>query len=388
MQNKITSILVGVASMIAVVACEPSSKDAATIAQPRPSTDEPTVKNETLITGYEIIWGMDFLPDGDLIFTEKKGKMHRFSKGSVTEISGLPRINSGGQGGLLDVKVHPSYAQNGWIYCTYSGFDASNKGSWNLIRFKLSNNTITNTETLLTSSTPNTWLGHYGSRIVFDNNGMLFVSVGEGGITSYGGPTATNKNGQDTKVVWGKVHRLTDDGKVPADNPVLPGNTAATSIYSYGHRNPQGLAFNPFTNEVWEHEHGPKGGDEINIIKKGANYGWPTVSTGVNYDGVPVSSSPEMNGIEPAIHTWTPSIGPSGMAFITTDAFKGWKGSLLSGSLAFTHLSRVEISNNKVVKETKLLDKIGRVRNVKQGPDGKIYVSIENPGRIVVLSGE
>jgi glucose/arabinose dehydrogenase len=365
-------------------------KDTAASAAPanEPPAGEPGVRINTFLTGYEIIWGMDFLPDGDLLFTEKKGKLNRYHAGTVTEITGFPEVNNGGQGGLLDIKVHPDYVANGWIYSSYAGYDANRQGVLTLIRFKLSGNTITNIETLLKASTPDTWGGHYGSRIAFDNAGMLYVSVGEGGSTTYGGASSANMNAQNVKAEWGKVHRLTADGKVPADNPILPGNTAPTSIYSYGHRNPQGLAFNPFSNEIWENEHGPKGGDEVNIIQKGKNYGWPLVSYGVNYDGVAVSQSPLMNGVEPPVYTWTPSIAPCGMAFITSDKFKAWKGNALVGSLAFTHLTRLQVSGNKITKETKMLEGIGRVRNVKQGPDGNIYVSVEGPGRILQLVAE
>ncbi|MEO8173191.1 MAG: PQQ-dependent sugar dehydrogenase [Sediminibacterium sp.] len=349
---------------------------------------EPGVKVNTFLTGYEIIWGMDFLPDGDLVFTEKKGKVYRYHAGTVTELTGFPEVNNGGQGGLLDIKVHPAYASNGWIYSTYAGYDNNRQGVLTLIRFKLSGNTISTIETLLKASTPNTWSNHYGSRIAFDNEGMLYVSIGEGGSTTYGGASSPNMNAQNVKVEWGKVHRLTADGKVPADNPILPGNSAPTTVYSYGHRNPQGLAHNPTTNEIWENEHGPRGGDEVNIIQKGKNYGWPLVSYGVNYDGVAVSESPVMNGVEPPIHTWTPSIAPCGMAFITSDKFKAWKGNVLVGSLAYTHLTRLQISSNKITKETKMLEGIGRVRNVKQGPDGNIYVSVEGPGRILQLVAE
>ena len=349
---------------------------------------EPGVRIQTILNNYEVIWGMDFLPDGDMLFTEKKGKMHRYHAGTVTPISGLPEINSNGQGGLMDIKVHPAYASNGWIYCTYAAFDNNRNGLLTLARFKLNGNAITNLEILLKTSTPDLWSGHYGSRVDFDKQGMLYVSVGEGGPTSYGGPTSGNLNAQNVKSEWGKIHRMTDDGKVPADNPVLPGNTSATTVYSYGHRNPQGMAYIPFTDEIWENEHGPKGGDEVNIIKKGMNYGWPLVSYGINYDGKQVSGSPVMNGVEPPIHTWTPSIAPSGLAFITSDTFKAWKGHMLVGSLAFTHLTRCEFANGKLVKETKMLEKIGRVRNVKQGPDGYIYVSVEGPGRILQLIPE
>lgn len=368
--------------------CSDKSAGISTENNEQPNIPEPGVKVNTLLTGYEIIWGMDFLPDGDLLFVEKKGKLHRYHTGTVTEITGFPEVNNSGQGGLLDIKVHPDYTSNGWIYSSYAGYDANRNGLLTLIRFKLSGNTISSIETLLKASTPNTWSNHYGSRIAFDNAGMLYVSVGEGGSTTYGGASSPNMNAQNVKVEWGKVHRLTADGKIPADNPVLPGNSAPTSVYSYGHRNPQGLALNPTTNEIWENEHGPRGGDEVNIIQKGKNYGWPLVSYGVNYDGVAVSQSPTMNGVEPPVHTWTPSIAPCGMAFITSDKFKAWKGNALVGSLAFTHLTRLQITANKITKETKMLEGIGRVRNVKQGPDGNIYVSVEGPGRILQLVAE
>ncbi|MCW3088505.1 MAG: gdhB [Sediminibacterium sp.] len=353
-----------------------------------PDVKEPGIRIQTIVNNYEIIWGMDFLPDGDLLFTEKKGKLHRYHAGTVTDITGMPEVNTNGQGGLLDLKVHPAYASNGWIYCTYAAYDNNKYGLLTLARFKLKGNTVTGMETLLRTSTPDLWSGHYGSRITFDKQGMLYLSIGEGGPTSYGGPKSPNMNAQNVKSEWGKVHRMTDAGKVPADNPILPGNSAPTTVYSYGHRNPQGLAYNPLTNEVWENEHGPRGGDEVNIIKKGKNYGWPLVSFGINYDGKPVTDNPQMNGVEPPIHTWTPSIAPCGLAFITTDKFKGWKGNMLVGSLSFTHLTRCEFSNGKLVKETKMLNGVGRVRNVKQGPDGNIYVSVEGPGRILQLSPE
>lgn len=353
-----------------------------------PEVTEPGLRILTIVNNYEVIWGMDFLPDGDMLFTEKKGKLHRYHAGKVTDISGMPEVNTNGQGGLLDIKVHPSYASNGWIYITYAAFDINKKGILTLARFKLKSDAVTNMETLLKASTPDLWFGHYGSRIAFDRQGFLYVSIGEGGPTSYGGSKSPNMNAQNVKAEWGKIHRLKDNGQVPADNPILPGNTVPTTVYSYGHRNPQGLAWNPFTNELWENEHGPRGGDEVNIIRKGRNYGWPLVSYGINYDGKPVSSSPAMDGIEMPIHTWTPSIAPCGMAFVNSNKFKSWKGQMLVGSLAFTHLTRCEFANGKLVKETKMLNGVGRVRNVKQGPDGNIYVSVENPGRILQLMPE
>lgn len=352
---------------------------------------EPKITIDSILNGYEVIWGMDFLPNGNLIFTEKKGKLYtRTTTGVVSEISGLPPINNGGQGGLLDICVHPNYSQNGWIYCSYSSYSGNgvSGGIWNLARFKIIQNSIIDWQKLLVSNSADLWLGHYGSRIVFDNKGYIYVSVGEGGSTSYGGINSPNLNAQDIQSTWGKVHRIFEDGTVPLDNPILPGNAGPTSVYSYGHRNPQGLAINQASGDLWEGEHGPNGGDELNIIKKGANYGWPLVSTGINYDGIAISRGPLLNGIEPAIYTWTPSIAPSGMNFITSEKFKAWKGNLLISSLAYQYLARCVIENSKVVKEVKMLEGIGRVRTVKQAPDGSIYISVEGPGRIFRMRSE
>ena len=180
---------------------------------------------------------------------------------------------------------------------------------------------------------------------------------------------------------------MTDAGAVPADNPVLPGNTAPTTVFSYGHRNPQGLVLNPTTGELWESEHGPRGGDEVNTVQRGKNYGWPLVSYGVNYDGTVISANPTLPGVENPVHTWTPSIGPCGLAFVTGDQFKAWNGNLLAGGLALTYLSRLELSENRVVREEKLLQG-NRVRNVKMAPDGSIYVSVEGPGRVLRLTAQ
>ena len=355
---------------------------------PTPST-KPTVAVKTLLTGYEIIWGMDFLPGGDLIFGEKRGRIYRKSGEIVTELTGLPTdINTTGQGGLLDVRVHPNYAANGWIYASYAASAAGTTNTQlNLIRFKLTENRLTDLQTIFHASATNQWKGHYGSRIEFDKNGLLYLSIGEGGPSSYGGASSPNKNAQNVQTEWGKIHRMTDAGAVPADNPILPGNTAPTTVFSYGHRNPQGLVLNPQTGDMWESEHSAKGGDEVNILKKGANYGWPLVSYGINYDGTTISASPTMAGVENPVYTWTPSIGPCGLAFITGDSFKTWKSNLLVGGLALNYLSRLELDGNKIVRESKLLEG-NRVRNVKQAPDGSIYVSVENPGRILQLTAQ
>jgi aldose sugar dehydrogenase len=348
-------------------------------------TGVPEISVQTVITGYEIIWGMDFLPNGNLIFGEKRGRIYLKSGETVSEITGFPQVMSIGQGGLLDIRVHPDYALNGWIYASYSASVQGGGSQLKLIRFKITSSQVSNIENLFSTDGSNTWFGHYGSRIVFNEEGYLFLSIGEGGNTSYGGPGTGNDNALNPQSDWGKIHRLNDNGTIPADNPVFPGNSQATSVYSIGHRNPQGLAVHPVTGELWETEHGPKGGDEINIIRKGANFGWPAYSIGVNYDGTTISASHVASGITPPLFTWTPSVGVCGMAFITNEKFKSWNGSLLVSGLASQKLHRCVIINNTVVEKEILLSNYGRVRNVIQGPDGSIYVSVENPGRIIQI---
>lgn len=354
---------------------------------PVPPEEEPLADPEvtvtTVVTGYEIIWGMDFLPGGDMIFGEKRGKLYRLSNGTVKEITGFPAVLTSGQGGLLDIRVHPDYSTNGWIYASYSGSLPGGSGQLNLIRFRIVNDQVQDTENLFSSGGTNTWYGHYGSRILFDRDKYLLLSIGEGGTASRGGQDSPNLNAQDTNSNWGKIHRFNDDGTIPPDNPVLPGKTVPSSVWSYGHRNPQGLAMHPVTGEIWSSEHGPRGGDELNIIRKGFNYGWPLYSIGVNYDGSGISSGHTAPGIEPPLYTWTPSVGVCGIAFITSDTFKAWKGNLLATALASQKLYRFEVNGNNVIKETELLTGYGRVRNVAQGPDGAVYASVEGPGRII-----
>ena len=378
-------IIIASATLLSFIACN-SSNDTQTgvTKNPTPINENFTLTQETVFSDRGIIWGFEFLPNADIVFTEKSGKMGIYSNGKITELSGLPTdINTDSQGGLLDICLHPDYAANGWIYVSYSS-SVGGKGLVNLIRFKVEGNSIKNTENLFKTSATNEWKGNYGSRIVFDKNGFLFLSIGEGGSTSYGGENSPNLNAQNVKEAWGKIHRMTDTGKVPSDNPILAGNTSPTTVYSYGHRNPQGLVLNTDTGEIWETEHGPKDGDELNLIQKGKNYGWPLVSWGVNYDGVKISDSHNRTGIENPKSYWTPSIGACGLAYISSTKYGSWKGSYIAGGLALRNLSRVEI-NGSDVKSTTIIENAGRVRDVKMGPDGYLYLSVESPGRIVRL---
>lgn len=333
---------------------------------------------EVIVENLDNPWGFTFLPDNSMLITEKEGRIIHFKNGKKTDIKNVPNIYNRGQGGLLDIVLHPDYENNGWIYFTYASSEGQNKGGHTaLMRAKLKNDALTNKE-LLYKASPNTTKGqHFGSRIVFDNQGFLYFTIGERGNR--------DENPQDITRDGGKIYRLHDDGQIPDDNPFVSNQNAKKAIYSYGHRNPQGMTIHPETRAIWTHEHGPRGGDEINIIESGKNYGWPIISYGLNYSGTRFTYITEKEGMEQPLHFWDPSIAPSGMAFITSNKYKGWKGNLLVGSLKFQYLDNCYIKNGKIVKEERLLDGLGRVRSVNQGPDGYIYVGIENLGVVKLI---
>jgi glucose/arabinose dehydrogenase len=357
--------------------CENESKEK----EDNPLEGTPGITTETLLEGYQIIWGMDFLPGGDLLFTEKQGKIYRKSGDNVVEVTGFPDVLATGQGGLLDIKVHPAYEENGWIYASYAASDPAGGGQLRLVRFRIGDDQVQDLTEIFRAEGPNSWYGHYGSRIVFDSEKFLYLSIGEGGSTSYGGASSPNNNAQDIQSPWGKIHRLNDDGTIPADNPLLPGNSTPSTIFSYGHRNPE-------TGVIWSTEHGPRGGDEVNIITAGANYGWPVYSTGVNYDGTKISDNHTAPGITPPHFTWTPSIGTCGMELITSDRFLSWKGNILVSGLASQKLHMCVVEDGQITGQEVVLSDYGRVRDVIQAPDGSIYVSVENPGRIIRIIAE
>ena len=335
-------------------------------------------KLETIAADIAIPWGMAWLPDGSLLVTEKSGALYHIKNGSKTEVTNVPKIYSRGQGGLLDIALHPNYAKNGWIYITFASDEGEGTGgNTKLIRGKLVSGSLTQIESLY-KATPNTTKGqHFGSRIAFDNDGYLYFSVGDRGEHFV--------NPQDIKRDGGKIYRLNDDGSIPKDNPFVGQDGAKEAVFTYGNRNPQGMAKNPITGEIWAHEHGPKGGDEINIIKKGANYGWPVVTYGIDYDGTTISKESEKTGIEKPIYYWVPSIAPSGMTFVTSDKYPDWKGSLVVGSLKFEYLELLKLKGNEVIERQKIATGVGRVRNVVQGPDGYIYMGVEGKGIVKII---
>ncbi len=314
------------------------------------------------------IWSMAFLPDGSILATLKGGQLLRFRKGGAAErIEGLPPIWSGGQGGLLAVKPHPQYATNGWIYLSFSDPGAGNstsmtrivRGRLDGLRWVDQQDIFRAPDRFYTSS-----YAHFGSRIAF-HSGYIYFSVGERQHPEWAPHLA---------YPYGKIHRLHDDGRIPKDNPFVGRAGALPSIWSSGHRNPQGMTTHPRTGTIWSAEHGPMGGDELNLVRRAADYGWPRVSFGKHYDGTPVGDSPYLEGVEPPVHHWTPSIAVSQIEFYFGDRFPEWNGQLLVASLGFQELRLVQLRDSRVSNDRLLFKGHGRIRDVTVGPDGYPYV--------------
>lgn len=350
-----------------------------------PFIETPTEINytyETIVDGIDIPWGLDFISENDLLVTEKSGILYRVVDGQKTPVTGIPEIYIRGQGGLLDIALHPDFNSNSIIYMTLSSsIEGDEKGgNTALYSAQLKGNKLENAQ-LLYKATPNTKKGqHWGSRIVFDQDGHLFFSIGDRGNRDV--------NPQDITRDGGKIYRLNLDGSIPKDNPFVDTNNAKKAIYSYGHRNPQGMVMNPKTGEVWEHEHGPQGGDEINIIKSGVNFGWPTITYGINYSGTQITDKTALPDMAQPFYYWVPSIAPSGMAFSSSGVYKDWEGDLFVGSLKFEYLERLIIKQNKVIQREKVLDKIGRVREVVESPEGYLYLGVEGKGVLKIVPNQ
>lgn len=339
---------------------------------------------ETAVAGLREPWAVAFLPDGRLLITEKRGSMRIANKGVLAEqpVSGLPAVDSNGQAGLFDVVLHPDFARNGWIYLAFSDPQKNTEGRTvsmtTVVRGHLKANAWTDQQVIFRAPTATFRPAggvHFGGRLAFDRAGFLYFSIGERGQ----GP-----NAQDLKLPNGKIHRVYDDGRVPEDNPFVRTPGADPTIWSYGHRNPQGLRLNPSTGELWEHEHGPRGGDELNLIQRGRNYGWPEATFGMNYNGTPMTDVTGRPDVEPPVTYWIPSIAPCGMAFYTGDRFPKWKNHLFIASLAAQELRRLEIGKDgKIVDQEIIFKGLGRLRDVASGPDGGLYVLL--PDRVARL---
>ena len=338
-----------------------------------------------LTDGISIPWAMVQLPNGEILISERKGELRVFKNDRLLSkrINGLPDIHSNGQGGLLDLALHPDFSKNQWIYFTYASRESKKSGSildrnsgsnTALMRatLNMSNFSLTDKKLLYKAQPNSKKRQHYGSRIVFDDKGFIFFSVGDRG--------QRDVTPQDVSNDGGKIYRLHDDGTVPLDNPFVNKKGTKSAIFSYGHRNPQGMTIDPRTKNIWSHEHGPRGGDEVNMITKGSNYGWPEISYGINYNGTTLTDKTEKSGMMlPALY-WTPSIAPSDMIYVSSNKYPLLKGKFLVGSMKFNHLVLLTIKGEQVLSQEKVFEDIGRVRSLLQGKDGYIYVGIDGVG--------
>lgn len=337
---------------------------------------------DTIFSGKgDIPWSIAFLPGGDLLVTERGGQLYRVSSNrTTTAITGVPAVLAEGQGGLFDVAADPAFASNKTIYLSYAKGVKTDSGmvaTTAVSRGILEGTTLKEVKEIFEAKPYWTTKHHYGGRLAFTREGYLLISVGDRG-KEFVTPQSLLQGA-------GKIHRIKTDGSIPADNPFVQQPGAVASVYSYGHRNPQGMAVHPETGAIWENEHGPRGGDEINIADAGKNYGWPVITHGINYDGKIIATSSAKEGMEQPVLYWLPSIAPSGLAFLNGDRYKGWKNVALVGSLRFRYLNVCHLSNNRVVREETVLKNIGRVRDVRVSPDGWVYVAVESPGYVFKL---
>jgi glucose/arabinose dehydrogenase len=338
-------------------------------------SDDLTFYVQTVAEDLGVPWGMAFLPDGHVLVSQRDGMLHLIREGEVLEtpVANVPEVWARGQGGLLDMTLHPDYEENGWIYISYSkpGEGGANTA---VIRARLNAETpaLEDIEELYVG-TPFSGRGqHFGGRIAFDPEGYLYFSIGDRGEM---------ETAQDLTKSNGSVIRLNDDGSIPEDNPFV-GQEGLDEIFTYGLRNIQGMAVHPNTGEIWTNEHGPRGGDEINVHQAGNNYGWPEITYGINYDGSTITEETEREGMEQPITYWDPSIAPSGMIFVTSDRYPGWQGNILNGALAFQLISRVVVDGYDFQSEERILEGIGRIRDIEQAPDGFIYFTNESNGTL------
>jgi glucose/arabinose dehydrogenase len=325
-------------------------------------------------------WSMAFLPNGDMLVTERPGRLRIIRGGKLLPdaVQGTPTVRMGGQGGLLDVVLHPQFASNRLVYFTFAKASADTlQGTLAVARGRFDNDKITDLKEIFEAKLWANGRGHYGSRLAFDKDGFLFITTGDRQVPPAG--TLEAHPAQDLTNHFGKTIRLHDDGRVPANNPFVNNTAATPEIWSYGHRNMQGLAIHPTTGDVFTIEHGPQGGDELNVDQAGRNYGWPVVGFGVNYTtGAAIHTGTMRKGMEQPINIWVPSIAVSGLLFYTGDKFPEWKGNLFVGGMAGEQLVRLTLDGRKVLNEEKLAQRIGRVRDVRQGPDGFIYLAIDH----------
>lgn len=330
-------------------------------------SDKADFRVETVAEGLEHPWGLAFLPDGSALVTEREGQLRHISNaGELSDpIPGLPELVVSGQGGLLDIVLHPDYQQNQTLFLSYAHRNG-NGMTTRVAKATYDGERLTGTEVIFEALPRSSNGRHFAGRMVIDANRHLYIAVGDRGAMD---------RAQDTRDDAGGVHRLTLDGEPVSDNPFAGQSGKNDSFFTYGNRNIQGMALHPETGEVWSHEHGPRGGDEVNILRAGNNYGWPKVTYGIDYSGLPISSKTTMDGITDPLHYWDPSIAPSGMAFYSGDRFPAWQGDLFVGALKFQKLVRLSLDGETVTEEEDLLTDFGkRIRDVRMGPDGALWL--------------
>jgi glucose/arabinose dehydrogenase len=331
------------------------------------ASEQATFELVTVVSGLEHPWGMAFLPDQRILITERAGRL-RLVEGGVLDpepIEGVPPVYASGQGGLLDVALDPEFASNRVLYLSYAA-EGDGGNSTRVARARLGEGRLEDLAVIFMAEPLVASTYHFGSRLAFDPQGHLFITVGE---------RRQGERAQDLSDHNGSVIRLHPDGRVPEDNPFVGVAGARPEIFSYGHRNPQGLAIHAETGIPWLHEHGARGGDEVNVVRPGVNYGWPVITYGIDYSGAPIGEGTHKEGMAQPIHYWVPSIAPSGIAFYNGEAFPRWQGDLFVGALRSELLARLELDGERVVAEERLLEgRVGRIRDVEVGPDGFLYL--------------
>jgi glucose/arabinose dehydrogenase len=339
------------------------------------------VKVDVWAEGLATPWALAFLDERRALVTEKPGRLRMVIDGRLLAepIRGVPAVQDAGQGGMMDVAIDPKFAENGWIYLGYTHGNDRGHGQTRIVRGRLAGDRWTD-EQVVFQAPPDSYTGarvHFGTRIVFDAAGLLYFSIGDRGAQN---------QAQDLSRPNGKVHRLRPDGSIPPDNPFVGREGALPSIFSYGHRNQQGMTFHPVTGELWTVEHGPRGGDELNLVRRGLNYGWPVITYGINYDGTIITDEMARPGMEQPVWFWRPSTGVCAAEFYTGEMFPRWRNQLLVSALAYQDLRLLRIENDRVIHEEVILKGHGRVRDVQVGPDGAIYAVLNDPGSILRLS--
>jgi glucose/arabinose dehydrogenase len=357
-------------SLLALAAAGP------TLAQTGQPSAQYTVS--TVASGLDFPWSLAFLPDGAMLVTERPGRLRVIRGGQLVAepVAGVPTVLVGGQGGLLDVVLHPQFATNGIIFLTY-GAGESSANATHVARAHFDGSKLTDVKDIFVATPAKETMNHYGGRMAFLPDGTLIVALGDG--------FNHREEAQNLNSHLGKIVRINEDGSVPQDNPFVGRSDAKPEIWSYGHRNVQGLVYDALDNRLYEHEHGPRGGDELNLIERGKNYGWPVITYGIDYNGAVISPLKEREGMEQPMKYWDPSIAPSGLAIYRGTKFPAWSGDLFVGALVNRSVVRVDMENGKVAGEEELFKELEkRIRDVREGPDGLLYLTTDEEGGSVL----